>query len=146
MGEEHEHDHHHGLAARLRHALTPHSHDTAGAVDSALEASDRGMRALFVSLAVLGLTAAIQAVVAVISGSVALLGDTLHNVADALTALPLGLAFWIGRRPPTRRYTYGYGRSEDLAGIVIVVLITASSALAAFEAIDHLLHPQDVSH
>src|SRR3954471_10129318 len=146
MGEEHEHDHHHGRTARLRHAVTPHSHDTAAAVDSALEASDRGMRALFVSLGVLGLTAAIQAVVAVVSGSVALLGDTLHNVADALTALPLGLAFWLGRRPANRRYTYGYGRSEDLAGIVIVLLIAASSALAAYEAVRRLVHHQDVHH
>src|SRR4051794_28367736 len=146
MGEEHEHGHHHGLLARLRHAVTPHSHDTAASVDSALETSERGLRALFISLAVLGLTAAIQAVVAVASGSVALLGDTLHNVADALTALPLGLAFWLGRRPANRRYTYGYGRSEDLAGIVIVLLIAASSALAAYEAVRRLLHPQDVHH
>src|SRR3954449_8784487 len=146
MGEEHEHGHHHGVLARLRHALTPHSHDTAATVDSALETSERGMRALFVSLAVLALTAAIQAVVAVASGSVALLGDTLHNVADALTALPLGLAFWLGRRPANRRYTYGYGRSEDLAGIVIVLLIAASSALAAYEAVRRFVHPQDVHH
>ena len=147
---DHEHDHRHdhddGLLARLRHAVTPHSHDTAASVDSALEASDRGIRALLISLAVLGLTAAIQAVVAVASGSVALLGDTLHNVADALTALPLGLAFWLGRRPANRRYTYGYGRSEDLAGIVIVLLIAASSALAAYEAIRRFAHPQDVHH
>src|SRR4051812_20855682 len=148
--EDHPHDHddgdHRGLRARLKHLVTPHSHDAAVAVDSALEASDRGMRTLFLSLAVLGLTAAIQAVVAVLSGSVALLGDTLHNVADALTAVPLGLAFWVGRRPANRRYTYGYGRSEDLAGILIVVLIAASSAVAAYEAVDRLLHPRDVSH
>jgi len=147
--DEHGHDHDeggHGLLARLRHTVTPHSHDAAMSVDSALEGSAQGIRALFISLAVLGVTAALQAVVYVFSGSVALLGDTLHNVADALTALPLGLAFWIGRRAPTRRYTYGYGRSEDLAGIVIVVLITASSALAAYEAVSHLLHPQHVSH
>ena len=54
------------------------------------------------------------------SGSVALLGDTLHNFADALTAVPLGIAFLLGRRAATRRFTYGYGRAEDLAGIVIV--------------------------
>ena len=149
---EHDHDHGHdhgngnGLLARLRHLLTPHSHDAAVAVDSALEASDRGMRALLISLVALGLTAAIQAVVAVASGSVALLGDTLHNVADALTALPLGLAFWLGRRPATRRYTYGYGRSEDLAGIAIVVLIAASSGLAAYEAVTRLMHHQQVHH
>ncbi|HET7311313.1 MAG TPA: cation diffusion facilitator family transporter [Mycobacteriales bacterium] len=142
----HAHDHRHGVLAKLRHAVTPHSHDTAAAVDSALEASDRGMRTLFISLAILGATAALQAVVAVTSHSVALLGDTLHNVADALTALPLGLAFWLGRRPANRRYTYGYGRAEDLAGIVIVVLIAASSALAAYEAVQRLLHHQTVHH
>jgi len=154
--DHHEHDHNHehddgdhahdGLLGRLKHAITPHSHDTAVAVDSALEASDRGMRALLISLAVLGATAAIQAVVAALSGSVALLGDTLHNVADALTALPLGLAFWVGRRPPNRRYTYGYGRAEDLAGVVIVVLIAASSALAAYEAVSRLVSPGHVHH
>jgi cation diffusion facilitator family transporter len=134
------------LLTRVRHAVTPHSHDTAVAVDTALEASERGIRTLFISLAVLGATAAGQAVVAVLSGSVALLGDTLHNVADALTALPLGLAFWVGRRAATRRYTYGYGRAEDLAGIVIVVLIAASSALAAYEAVTRLLHHGSVRH
>src|SRR4051794_29121325 len=142
----HRHPEKHGWTGRLRHLLTPHSHDSAVAVDSALESSSRGIRTLLVSFAVLALTAAIQAVVAVLSGSVALLGDTLHNVADALTAVPLGLAFWVGRRPANRRYTYGYGRSEDLAGILIVVLIAASSAVAAYEAVDRLLHPRDVSH
>jgi cation diffusion facilitator family transporter len=140
------HDHEHGLRQRIKHAITPHSHDSAVAVDSALETSDRGPRALLISLAVLGVTAGAQAVVAGLSGSVALLGDTLHNTADALTAVPLGLAFWIGRRPATRRYTYGYGRAEDMAGVVIVVLIAASSALAAYEAVRRLTHSQDVHH
>ena len=140
------HDHEHGWWDRAKHAITPHSHDSTTAVDSALEASDRGPRALLVSLAVLGLTAAAQAVVAALSGSVALLGDTLHNTADALTAVPLGLAFWVGRRPANRRYTYGYGRAEDLAGVVIVVLIAASSALAAYEAVRRLTHREDVHH
>jgi cation diffusion facilitator family transporter len=111
-----------------------------------MESSRDGLRALWISLIVLACTAAIQAVVVALSGSVALLGDTLHNVADALTAVPLGLAFIIGRRPPTRRYTYGYGRAEDLAGIVIVLVIAASSVLAAYEAIRRLAHPQDVHH
>jgi cation diffusion facilitator family transporter len=103
-------------------------------------------QALWISLAVLGATAALQAVVVALSGSVALLGDTLHNVADALTAVPLGIAFVVGRRAPTRRYTYGYGRAEDLAGIVIVMIIAASSALAGYEAVQRLLHPAHVSH
>ena len=110
-----------------------------------MEASAEGMRALWISLGVLGATAMIQAAVAVLSGSVALLGDTLHNAADALTAVPLGIAFVVGRRPPTRRYTYGYGRAEDLAGVVIVILILASSGLAAYEAVTRLMHPERVS-
>src|SRR5690242_14373516 len=129
---EHEHEHPHGgLVHRIRHAVTPHSHDSADQVDPALEASREGMRALWISLAVLGGTAAAQALIVALSGSVALLGDTLHNVADALTAVPLGIAFWLGRRAATRAYTYGFGRSEDLAGVVIVLVIAGSSAAAA---------------
>ena len=134
-----------GLLARLRHASRPHSHEAADHVDAAMEASTEGMRALWISLAVLGVTALIQAAVTAASGSVALLGDTLHNAADAFTAIPLGVAFILGRRPPTRRYTYGYGRAEDLAGIVIVLTIAASSALAAYEAVSRLMHPRQVS-
>jgi len=122
--------------------VRPHSHEPAGKVDAALEASSAGMRALWVSLAVLAATAAIQAVVVAASGSVALLGDTLHNAADALTAVPLGIAFIVGRRPPSRRYTYGYGRAEDLAGLVIVATILASSALAAYAALSRLVRPE----
>ncbi len=111
-----------------------------------MEGSRAGIRALWWSLAVLGTTAVLQAVVAALSGSVALLGDTLHNVADALTAVPLGVAFVLGRRAATRRYTYGFGRAEDLAGIVIVAFIAASSVLAGYAAVRRLLHPADVSH
>jgi len=111
-----------------------------------MEASAEGIRAVWISLAVLGGTALLQAAVVGISGSVALLGDTLHNAADALTAVPLGIAFVMGRRPPNRRYTYGYGRAEDLAGIVIVVFIAASSAVAAYEAVTRLAHPRPVSN
>jgi cation diffusion facilitator family transporter len=146
----HDHDHHHrpghgaGVLGRLAHLARPHSHEAADKVDTAMEASAEGMRVLWISLGVLGATALIQAVVAALSGSVALLGDTLHNAADALTAVPLGVAFIVGRRPPNRRYTYGYGRAEDLAGVVIVALILASSALAAYAAVTRLLHPQRV--
>ncbi len=134
-----------GVRARLAHLLRPHSHDAAAAVDAAMEASAAGIRALWVSLAALALTALLQAAVVAVSGSVALLGDTLHNAADALTAVPLGVAFAIGRRAPTRRYTYGFGRAEDLAGVVIVLLIAASSALAAYEAAGRLAHPRRVT-
>ncbi|MFF3462804.1 cation diffusion facilitator family transporter [Streptomyces sp. NPDC001984] len=147
---DHGHDHGHssssGLRHRLRHLLTPHSHESADKLDPALEASARGMRALWVSLAVLGVTALAQAVVVVVSGSVALLGDTVHNAADALTAVPLGIAFLLGRRAATRRFTYGYGRAEDLAGIAIVLTIAASAAFAAWAAVNRLLDPRPVSH
>ncbi|WP_246001819.1 cation diffusion facilitator family transporter [Allorhizocola rhizosphaerae] len=133
---------------RLQHVLAPHSHshDTSSKVDTELETSRQGMRALWISLLVLAATAVLQAVIVVFSGSVALLSDTLHNFADALTAIPLGIAFLIGRRAASRRYTYGYGRSEDLAGILIVLVITASALYAGYEAFRRLLSPQDVRH
>ena len=150
---EHEHDHdhghghgHQGLWARVRHAVGPHSHDHDRAVDPVLESSAEGLRALWISLAGLAATALAQAVVVALSGSVALLGDALHNGADALTAVPLGVAFLLSRRRPTRRYTYGYGRAEDLAGIVIVAVIVLSSAAAAYAAVTRLLHPHPVTH
>jgi cation diffusion facilitator family transporter len=142
----HAHGHRAGVTGRLLHAVRPHSHEAADKVDAAMEASSEGMRALWISLGVLGATAVIQAAVVALSGSVALLGDTLHNAADALTAVPLGVAFVVGRRPATRRYTYGYGRAEDLAGVAIVALILASSALAAYEALTRLAHPERVSN
>ncbi|WP_436846497.1 cation diffusion facilitator family transporter [Streptomyces massasporeus] len=145
-GRGHGHSHRHGLRHRMAHLLAPHSHETADKVDSALESSARGMRALWVSLVVLGVTALAQAVVVVLSGSVALLGDTVHNTADALTALPLGIAFVLGRRAATRRFTYGYGRAEDLAGLVIVLTIAASAAFAGWTAVDRLLDPRPVQH
>ena len=134
------------MTHQVSHLLTPHSHDSADKVDPALESSREGLRALWLSLVGLGLTAALQAVVAYWSHSVGLLGDTLHNVADALTAVPLGIAFVVGRRAANRRYTYGYGRAEDLAGVVIVAVIAASAVVAGYEAVQRLLHPQPVHH
>ncbi|MFJ8361234.1 cation diffusion facilitator family transporter [Streptomyces sp. NPDC093984] len=142
----HDHEPAHGPLSHLRHLLTPHSHETADKLDAALESSARGLRALWASLAVLGATALAQAVVVVLSGSVALLGDTVHNAADALTAVPLGIAFVLGRRAATRRFTYGYGRAEDLAGIVVVLTIAASAAFAAWTAVERLLDPRPMQH
>lgn len=141
----HVHGARHGRLDRVKHAFMPHSHDSADTVDEAMTASRDGMRALWVSLAILGVTAAVQAVVVWISGSVALLGDTVHNLGDALTAIPLAVAFTIGRRAATRRYTYGYGRAEDLAGILIVVAIAASAVFAGAQAIARLRHPETMS-
>jgi cation diffusion facilitator family transporter len=144
---DHPHEHgHRGPWARLWHAIGPHSHDHDHVVDPVLESSAAGLRALWISLAGLAATALAQAAVVALSGSVALLGDALHNSADALTAVPLGFAFLLSRRRPTRRYTYGYGRAEDLAGIVIVAVIVLSSAAAAYAAAGRLLHPHQVTH
>lgn len=144
------HGHRDGLMRRLIHEVSEffgaHSHDTAAQVDQALEADAAGRRALMISLLGLGVTACIQAVVVVWSGSIALLGDTLHNVADALTAVPLLVAFTLARRAPTKRLTYGYGRAEDLGGLFVVAMIALSSGLAAYESIQRLVHPQHVSH
>jgi cation diffusion facilitator family transporter len=141
---EHEHEHEsHGV---LRGLFSRHRHDSAASIDSALESSERGIRALWVSLAGLGVTAVIQLVVALASGSVALLNDTFHNFADAFTALPLWLAFSLGRRLPSDRYPFGYGRAEDLAGGAVVAMIALSAVIAAWEAIDRLLHPTGVRY
>ncbi|WP_284346938.1 cation diffusion facilitator family transporter [Frankia sp. Cppng1_Ct_nod] len=157
--DEHPHPHDHGAAshahgrglwARLRHGVSEatggHSHDAADQIDDVVEADAAGRHALFISLGGLALTAAIQAVVVMLSGSVALLGDTLHNVADALTAVPLLIAFTLARRPATTRFTYGYGRAEDLAGVFVIAMIALSSALTAYEAIDRLIHPRPVGY
>ncbi|WP_326835677.1 cation diffusion facilitator family transporter [Amycolatopsis rhabdoformis] len=139
-GHGHANDHGHGHG--LRHAFKPHSHRSADRIDDTLEASRAGMRTLWLSFTGLLVTAIAQLVVVGFTGSVALLGDTLHNFADALTAVPLAVAFLLARRKATRRFTHGLGRAEDLAGLVILVVMAGSAALAGYEAIDRLLHPQ----
>src|SRR6266545_3193378 len=104
-----------------------HSHDHAGHVDDALRDSAAGIRAVKISLVVLGITAAVQLAIVAVSGSVALFADTVHNFSDALTAVPLWIAFSVSRRAATRRYTYGFGRVEDLAGLFVVAMITLSA-------------------
>src|SRR5215212_3974927 len=154
MQDPHQH-HDHGpwavqtarrLGHHLEHLVRPHSHDAADKMDSAMESSREGLRTLWISLAILAVTAVGQAAVVVWSGSVALLGDTVHNLADALTAIPLAIAFVLGRRAPTRRYTYGYGRAEDLAGVFIVLMIAASAVLAGWESVRRLADPHEITH
>jgi cation diffusion facilitator family transporter len=120
-----------------------HAH---GGMDAALAGSARGIRAVKVSLLALGITAGLQAIIVALSGSVGLLADTIHNVTDALTAIPLWVAFVVGRRKPTKRYSYGYERAEDLAGIFIVLVIAASAGFAAWEAVRRLIDPREITH
>jgi len=142
----HGHDHAAGVVGRIREFVGGHSHDAADKVDAQLESSARGIWALKISLLGLLATAAFQVVIVLISGSVALLADTIHNFSDALTAVPLWIAFVLGRRAANSRYTYGYGRAEDLAGVFIVLMIAASAGLAGWESVQRLLDPQPIAN
>lgn len=130
----------------VTHLFSGHVHASAEQIDEKLEGDTDGRRAVVLSLVILAGTAAGQAAVVMVSGSVALLGDSLHNAADALTAVPLLIAFALARRPATKRYTYGYGRAEDIGGLFVVAMIALSSVLAGGEAIDRLVHPSGVTH
>jgi cation diffusion facilitator family transporter len=134
-GPDHHHHHPHG----------GHGH-THGAIDPSIATSDRGLWAVKWSLVGLLFTAVLQAGVFWLSGSVALLADLIHNIGDALTALPLGVAFIIGRRQPTARFGYGYGRVEDLAGVAVVAVVLISALITAYESIDRVYHPQPIHH
>ena len=109
-----------------------HSH---GLVDRSILRSHDGVRTVAISLTVLGLTAAIQATAFALSGSVALLADLIHNFGDALTAIPLGIAFFL------RSY-----RGEKIAGLFVVFAIFVSACVALYETVQRLLHPQNLSH
>lgn len=142
-GHDHAHDDH-ARGGPLGWLFHSHKHEGAQ-VDSALEASAEGIRALKISLVGLLATALFQVIIAYMSGSAALLADTIHNFSDALTAIPLWLAFIVGRRRANARYTYGYGRAEDLAGLVIVGLVALSAGVAAYESVRKLIAPQPVT-
>jgi cation diffusion facilitator family transporter len=145
-GHDRDHDHPKGLRGAIKEIFAPHSHDVADSVDNALESSAAGIRAVKISLLVLGLTAVAQIVIVIISGSIALAADTIHNFSDALTAVPLWIAFALSTKAATRRYTYGFGRVEDLAGLFVVAMITLSAIIAGYEAIMRLIHPQPIEH
>jgi cation diffusion facilitator family transporter len=144
----HDHDHGHGgaVGAALREVFAPHSHDASDSIDGALESSAAGIRAVKLSLLALGVTAVAQLVIVMLSGSVALLADTVHNFSDALTAIPLWIAFVLGAKAATRRYTYGFGRAEDIAGLFVVAMITLSAVIAGVESIRRLFNPVPIEH
>src|SRR4030095_5744162 len=134
-GQKHAHAHGHGHG---------HGH-THGVVDPVLATTERGIWAVKWSFVILGVTASLQLGIVFLSGSVALLADTIHNVGDAVTAVPLWIAFLFARRRASARFTYGFGRVEDLAGVIVVLLIMGSAIVAGYEAINRLLHPQPMA-
>src|SRR5215212_2218642 len=145
--QDHDHDHEHrpGILGWLQHTFA-HSHDVHEKVDDAMETNERGIWALKISLAGLGATALFQIVIVFFSGSTALLADTIHNFGDAATSIPLWIAFALQRRARSRRFTYGFGRTEDIAGVIIVGLIFFSACVAGYESIRKLIDPQPITH
>ncbi len=132
------HSHHHGKGDG------GHGH-THGVVDPTIATTTRGIWAVKWSFLMLAVTAVLQLVIVYFSGSVALLADTIHNVGDAATAIPLWIAFLLARRPASKTFTYGLGRAEDLAGIAIVLIILFSAIVAGYQAINRLINPQPIA-
>ncbi len=136
-GKEHGHDHDRDDG----HGGHGHTH---GSVDPSVASSERGIWAVKWSFVALFATALAQAVVVVLSGSVALLSDTIHNFGDASTAVPLWIAFAFARLGANKRFTLGYGRVEDLAGVLVVLIILFSAVVAGYQAVGRLLNPEPV--
>ena len=123
-----------------------HGHEgrghTHGVIDPSIATADQGIWALKWSFLGLMVTAGLQAIVVVLSGSIGLLADTIHNFGDAGTAIPLWIAFALGRLKPNQRFTFGYGRVEDFAGVLVVLIILFSAVVAGYESIERLFHPR----
>jgi cation diffusion facilitator family transporter len=145
-----EHSHTHGKGfwgwfTTIFH-LHGHSHTESALNDSRWKQGDDGIRTVWLALGALGLTTLLQIVIVAFSGSVALLADTIHNLGDTLNSIPLLIAFYLARRAATRRYTYGFGRAEDIAGILIVLSIAFSAAVIFWESFQKLLNPQPMQN
>jgi cation diffusion facilitator family transporter len=134
-----------GILGWLRHTFG-HSHTIQLKMDNVMQTSERGIWALKVSFAGLGLTALFQLIIVFASGSAGLLADTIHNFGDAATSVPLWVAFALVRRGQTRKFPYGYGRVEDIAGVIIVLVIFFSACVAGYESIKKLIDPQPIDH
>jgi len=150
---EHDHEHDHGqddgwgqrIASALHLPGSGHSHGTLAGEQALVETSE-GIRTVWLAMIVLLLTSVLQVVIVLLSGSVALLADTLHNIGDGLNSIPLLVAFYLARRAACRRYPYGYGRAEDVAGVFIVLSIVVSAAIVFWESFQKLLDPQPLTN
>jgi cation diffusion facilitator family transporter len=147
-GHEHGHSHDHpsgplGWLLAVFH-LHGHEHPEPDVAGDPAFATREGIRTVWIALAALGITTVLQVIIVVMSGSIALLADTVHNFGDFLNSVPLLAAFYLAGRAATRRYTYGFGRAEDLAGIVIVVSIVFSAGYILWESFQKLIDPQPI--
>jgi cation diffusion facilitator family transporter len=138
-----DHTHHHGHD-HPDHGGHGRGH-THGVIDPSIATTARGIWAIKWSFVILAITSLVQLVIVALSGSVALLADTIHNIGDAGTAIPLWVAFALAQRRPSPRFTYGYGRVEDLAGVIIVGIILFSAIVAGWQAVDRLLDPRPIA-
>ncbi len=141
----HDHDHKSGILGWIQHTFA-HSHDVHDKVDDVMESNAKGFWATKWALVSLGITSVIQIVITWFSGSTALFADTVHNLGDGANSIPLLIAFTLQRRASSRRFTYGYGRTEDLAGLFIVLTIAISAAVAGYESIRKLIDPQPMEY
>lgn len=116
--------------------------------DIALDLLDtqRGLRVIKVTFLGLLLTAVVEGAITYLSGSAGLLADTIHGMSNALTTLPLWIAFSLSRRRPNNEYPYGYHRAEDLAGIVILVFIALTAVLVGYESVRKLIAGNEVQN
>lgn len=146
-GHDHGHDHDYGggIVGWLKQTFA-HSHDIHEKVDDVMETHERGFWATKWALVSLAVTTAIQIVIVYFSGSTALFADTVHNLGDGANSIPLLIAFALQRRVRSRTFTYGFGRTEDLAGVVIVALIAVSAAVAGYESIRKIIDPQPIGY
>ncbi|MFC5653438.1 cation diffusion facilitator family transporter [Paenibacillus solisilvae] len=127
------------------HSHGEHGHSHVG-VDSSIVKNKEATRVLMISLVAMLITAIFQAIIVAISGSVALFADTIHNFGDALTSIPLWIAFALSRRLPTKRFTYGLNRSEDLAGLIIIIVIAISAVVAGYESVQRLINGSSLTN
>src|SRR5215218_3152210 len=144
-GHAHDHEHRSGIIGWIQHTFA-HSHDLHEKVDDAMESNERGFWATKWALVSLGITTVIQIFIVTASGSTALFADTVHNLGDGLNSIPLLLAFALQRRVRSRQYSYGFGRTEDLAGVVILLSIAVSAAVAGYQSIQKLINPEEITH
>lgn len=148
--EGHDHVHKHNWLPywlTSKYSTLRHSHDFRElASDRVFRENREGVRTVWIALTILLVTAILQMVIVYFSRSVSLFADTAHNIGDALNSIPLLIAFYLARRIPTRRYNYGFGRAEDVAGIIIVISIGASAVVVFSHAIQRFLDPQPLTN